>query len=303
MDDVYKGYSALYAALEKTGAEFMRSERLSRHTTIGLGGSADLMIFPKTSAELSACAELCRGLGVRFFILGCGSNLLISDSGFRGAAISTRRLGKISLTEEGVLAEAGATLASLAEFYAENSLAGAEFLAGIPATVGGAVVMNAGCHGREIADIAVSVGAFSFGKEMEIPAAECGFGYRKSAFSCGDKIVTSCLFRAKTADSAAVGKEIERYRRMRETQPKGRTMGSTFRNGSMPAGEAIEKAGLKGLRVGGAHISEAHANFIMNDGTASSQDVYDLIRTVKALVRERVGISLEEEIIYIGDFN
>jgi UDP-N-acetylmuramate dehydrogenase len=300
-------YTVFENELVKSGVRFIRGECLSSHTTLGVGGSADFFIEAATVVDLVKVAEISRYCGVKSFFIGNGSNLLVSDSGFRGAAICTKGIDDVYIERETqssvfVRAFCGATLQKLNTFYLANGISGAEFLCGIPGTVGGAVAMNSGFAGKNISDILVSAFSECGGRLVLKNKAECCFGYRKSVFNKRDAFVISALFRAKREHVSKIKDNILSYKSLRQNQPSGKTMGSVFKNGEIPAGKAIDSAGLKGLRIGGAHISEHHANFIVNDGTASSRDVYDLILTAKAVVKEKLGINLHEEIHYVGEF-
>ncbi|MBQ7163727.1 MAG: UDP-N-acetylmuramate dehydrogenase [Clostridia bacterium] len=294
--------------LEKNGINFLRGERLSSRTTMGTGGGADVFALPSSVVELIKTAEITQNQGVKSFVLGGGSNVLAGDGGYRGCVISTRGVNEIYIERESgnevfVRAFAGAALGTFTAYCIRAGLGGAEFLSGIPGTVGGAAVMNAGCFGRRAGDIISSVFAWNGGRLNAYRAEECSFGYRSSAFQRGAPLVISVLFRLKREPAEDIIKRTATFRALRESkQPAGRSMGSVFRNGETPAGKAIEACGLKGARVGGAYVSEKHANFIINDGSASSADVYDLIKTIKAVVRERTGITLTEEIKYAGEF-
>ena len=300
-------YTVFEPELLSCGVSFSVGEGLAGHTTVCVGGSADYFVKPRTVAELIKCRELAMRCGVPCIILGRGSNVLVSDSGLRGAVLSTEGIDEIyveRVSGEDVYVRAfcGVALSRLLGFCVKNRLSGTEFLFGIPGSVGGAIYMNAGCMGRAIGDITASVFSIQNERLTLLGGKECSFEYRSSAFQKGGACIVSALFRTKKATFDEIEEKLAVYRAMRTLQPKGKSMGSVFKNGEIPAARAIDACGLKGMRIGGAVVSEVHANFIINDGNASATDVYCLIKTVKALVKERLGLTLCEEIRYIGEF-
>ncbi len=302
-----EAYTYFAKALEKLGVEYSVAEPLKFYTTVGIGGSADLFVKPTSVLQLISTVELAKAYGVPYFVLGGGSNVLVSRNGFRGAVISSKGLGEIYIEGidcDGVLvrAFAGVSLPVVSEFCRLNALGGAEFLCCIPGTVGGGVKMNAGCLGEELSGLIRSVTFLRGGQVQTYSSASCAFEYRQSGFTDGDVII-SVLFRTKTASIESVTQKIRQNRERRASQPSGKNMGSVFKNGTFSAGKLIDSCGLKGFRIGGAYVSPKHANFIINDGTASSTDVAELIKTVKAVVKERTGVALTEEIKYVGEFS
>ncbi|MBP5193132.1 MAG: hypothetical protein J6126_00175, partial [Clostridia bacterium] len=155
---------------------------------------------------------------------------------------------------------------------------------------------------REVSDVLASVDVYSLGKVKTLPCGDCGFSYRNSTFLNSGEFVISALFRTKTTDFASAARSAEKFVDLRRSQPKGRSLGSVFKNGAIPAARLIDSCIKRGARVGGAYISEKHANFIMSDGTATAADYYDLVRIIKSSVKERTGITLFEEIRYVGEF-
>lgn len=308
MEQIYDP-ERLATALAATAIPHVRGERLAAHTTIGIGGTADFYLTPRTEAEFNAAVALCRSARAKFTVLGGGSNVLVSDAGFRGAVISTEKLSRMTVEKRAgdlafIRAEAGVPLVKLTHFACENGLGGTEFLAGIPGSVGGALAMNAGCFGRSVSDITVSVQAADGRKTVILSREMCGFTYRNSVFSGGGIFAISALFLTKTAKKDKIEETTKAFLSMRRGQPRARSMGSVFKNtAACPSGRLIEESGLKGTRAGGACISQEHANFIVNVGSASAEDVRTLISIAKAAVRERTGITLEEEIRYIGEFS
>ncbi len=233
-----------------------------------------------------------------FAVIGCGSKLLISDSGYDGKVI-LMRLSGIELTERGVYAYAGAPLPALARFCENNSLKGLEWACGIPGSVGGAVKLNAGAFGKSISDVVDYVDVLKESKLVRLSRDEINFGYRSSDIS---SVIVGAGFALIRTDEDMAALRKKYFSQRRATQPRGFSCGSVFKNADMPAGKYIEQAGLKGLAHGGAVISEKHANFIINTGFASSKDIFTLIRTVKAEVKSKFDVLLQEEVIYLGEF-
>lgn len=268
------------------------------------GGRADLLFRPADEADLAAAlARLPADVPV--FPVGVGSNLIVRDGGVRGVTI---RLPKAfaAVAVEGTRVRAGAaamgiTVASAAR---DAGLAGLEFLRGIPGTVGGAVAMNAGAYGREVADTLVEAVLVTRDGRVETwPAARLGFGYRESALPEG-AVVVEALFQCQPGDPAAIAAEMDRIAAEREaSQPlRSRTGGSTFRNPpGMKAWELIDRAGCRGRRRGGAMVSTKHANFLLNTGNATAADIEALGEEVRAAVKSVTGVELRWEIIRVGE--
>lgn len=282
------------ARLKESGVEYKPGEKLSGYTSYGSGGAAQIMVFPKSVEQLT----LALNVDSQVFILGRGTNVLCSDGGFDGVVINTAGVNKITVSGVSVIAECGANLSRVRELAELNCLSGLEFTEGIPASIGGAIAMNAGCFSKTVGDKVAYVKAAS----GVYNRAACAFDYRKSRFSCGADVVLSVCFLLKPSEGDLIAAKREKYRRMRKnSQPHGKTCGSVFQNDGYFAGKLIDTAGLKGCRVGGARVSEKHANFIINEG-GSSQDVYELISLVKQRVLSAHGVSLKEEVKYLGDF-
>lgn len=268
---------------------------LSAWTTYGIGGAARRLTVVTRRAELIELAPVS-------LVLGGGSNVLVADDGYDGDVV-INRYADISIRDGLVTVGSGMRLPRLCGYLAENGLSGLEFAVGIPASVGGAVKMNAGAFGACMADRLVSAEILADGKVKSLSAAQLGLSYRHSKLSDGDTVLsaTFAFGRGAPAEIKARGAEYARLRRQK--QPCGRSAGSVFKN---PQGVAIagliDEAGLKGLRRGGAVISPKHANFIVNDGGATARDVRALINTVKSELYARYGLNAQEEIIYIGEF-
>jgi UDP-N-acetylmuramate dehydrogenase len=294
---------------------------LAKLTTFRVGGSADYLALPKTPEQLKEALDWGRSEGLPVTLLGAGSNLLISDRGLPGLVICTRALrhSEFDATTGRVVAAAGEPWSSLAWKAARNGLSGFEWTIGIPGTVGGAVVMNAGAHGSETADILVEAEVVSPDGTLTILKPEdLGFRYRTSNLQGTDgprqRIVTSATFQLSSGHDAAVIKAATAadLQARRKTQPYHLpNCGSVFRNPPgvdaegkpYGAGRLIQAAGLKGHQIGQAQISTLHANFIVNLGGAKASDVLSLIRHAQAVVYERNGVELKTEVKIMGDFD
>ena len=272
-----------------------RDYPLSLITGYGTGGSCDVAVFPKTPAELVFTLKTLKGK-IPFFVIGNGSNVLASDKGYKGAVIVTSALDKINMNGNLLLCECGVKMSRIIKEMSDNSFGGLEFACGIPATVGGAVAMNAGCYNKSVSDAVkyVITDGGTFVKK------DCGFGYRTSRFLNGETIIKVC-FLMDCLEEDVIEERLARYKRLRKN-PKGRSCGSVFKNDGFFAGKLIDLAGLKGIKTGGARVSEKHANFIINEG-GSSSDVYALIKLIKKQVLKVHGVNLKEEIKYIGKFD
>ena len=280
--------------------EIRENEPLKNHSSFRIGGPADVMFLPKTTEELAGLYKLLLEGEVRHFVMGNGSNLLFADEGYRGAVIKTSGLNEVSLAAENTLrAQCGALLSQTAVFARKNALSGMEFAHGIPGSVGGAVVMNAGAYGGEIKDVAVkTVYLNASGEVREAVGEEHDFGYRHSRFQPGE-IVLSCDFVLQPGDENEIQEKMSELAAKRKaSQPlELPSAGSTFKR---PVGgyaaALIDQAGLKGLTVGGAQVSPKHAGFVVNIGGASCADVLALMEKIKEAVFAASGIELEPEV-------
>ncbi|MEO0074312.1 MAG: UDP-N-acetylmuramate dehydrogenase [candidate division WOR-3 bacterium] len=288
---------ALQRALMGLRATVKFDEMLARHTTFVIGGPADVYVVVDDMIALQAVVGFCRECDVKLWVLGRGSNVLISDQGLRGVVL--RLAGELAAVqcraeEAWIRAGAGALLDSVADIAEENSLTGAEFLAGIPGTVGGALRTNAGAFGRSLADIVEEVSAVDRnGKRVELMRHQLRNEYRRPVVDV-ELIVTAVKLRLHPGVTKPVS---ELRQRRSQRHPKEPSAGSYFRNpSSEPAGRIIERCGMKGRQLGGARVSEQHANFIVNVGNASFSHVYELAEIVKANVEAQTGTELEEEV-------
>ena len=284
-----------------------RNEPMRHHTTFRVGGPADYYVEPQTPEKLADVLKLCRQWNIPYFILGNGSNLLVGDRGFRGVMIV---LGKpwqqVTATKSGIRAGAGVLLATAARYALEHALAGLEFASGIPGTVGGAVVMNAGAYGQEMKDVLSQVVVLT--REGEIKtrqASELELGYRSSCILKEDLVVLEAEFALEPGNRTAIGRRMEELAaRRREKQPlEYPSAGSTFKRpfGHF-AGKLIEEAGLRGFGVGDAQVSEKHCGFVINRGNATAADIQKLCSQIQKRVKENSGVELELEVKLLGEF-
>ncbi len=292
---------ALYS---RTNAKIFLDTPMKKHTTLGVGGVAKYFIEPDSLFSLNETISLCKEYKVSYKVIGAGSNLLVSDLGFNGAIISTLKLSDVFFKVDEIRAMAGARLDKLIKFATDNGLSGLEALSGIPASVGGAVVMNAGAFGHTISDYITEVETLADGKIKKYYKENCGFGYRKSKFKSAKETVVSACFKLEKKEKETVINSIKAYLDIRKSiQPSGRSCGSVFLNPKGDrAGRLIDKADLKGITFGGATVSNKHANFITTTGLATATDVYHLISHVKEKVKEKFNVELIEEVEYIGEF-
>jgi len=283
--------------------------KLRDHTTIGVGGAADRVLFPRSPAEVRESLSAERRAGRAVYTMGAGSNLLVSDGGLTGTVLCTKKhLSKVVfLGGHSVVAEAGVMLPRLAVLCALSGLSGIEPLSGIPGTVGGALSLNAGAYGRQIGDVVEWVEiADTEGEIHRVEAGAIRFGYRETEFPVKG-VVVRAGFRFAEGTREAVFELMRQWNEKRRAdQPWGeKTFGSTFRNpqGRESAGLLLERAGMKGAREGDACYSEKHANFLLNRGRATSADVRRLMDRGQSAVREQSGILLVPEVKLWGDFD
>ena len=277
-------------------------EPLSKHTWMRVGGSADYYLEPADKKDLIDIVDYFRQNSFSYVLLGRGSNVLVSDEGMKGAVINLESaLSNIQLQADLVLAEAGVWLQKFVDFCIQREFAGVEMLAGIPGTIGGAVVMNAGAHGGEISDHIVDVEVLRNGQVKRIARADGEFSYRHSGFA--DDIVLSTSFQLPKGNKEELSKRRKEFILKRnETQPlELPNSGSMFKNPPNTfAAKLIEQAGLKGKRIGNAQISEKHSNFIVNLGNAQAADILQLVELARRTVYQNSGIQLELEVKLVG---
>ncbi len=273
---------------------------LAPYCSMKVGGKAKYLALPKTVEELTSLLRELKGEGRKFITVGNCSNLIFPDSGFDGTVIITSGIKGISFEEDLITANCGETLSALARFALDNSLTGLEFCYGIPGTVGGGVYMNAGAYKGELSDYFVK-GVFLDKdlNEIVLTNAEMGFGYRKSRMMCEDLTLLSASFRVPAGDKAAIREKMDELLTKRKTaQPlEYPSCGSAFKRPEGHfAGALIEQCGLKGYGIGGARVSEKHAGFIINGGSATADDVIKLLDYVAKTVFESTGVKMEPEI-------
>lgn len=292
-----------YALSLECSAE--REVSMKNYTSFKVGGPAELFLSPEDAGQTAKLVRFCEKEEIPVFVLGKGSNLLVSDRGIKGAVIYTGKQCGISLVNENtVRAQSGASLAQLCTFALENSLSGLEFAYGIPGTVGGAVFMNAGAYGGEMKDVLLNSEYVSTdGTSGELDNEAMELSYRHSAYENGNLVITAASVRLAPADRNEIKSTMnDILARRKENQPlEYPSAGSTFKRpeGNF-AGALIEQCGLKGVSVGGAQVSEKHAGFIINRGGATAADILSLIKHVQARVKAQTGVSLETEIRLIG---
>ncbi|MCY3929652.1 MAG: UDP-N-acetylmuramate dehydrogenase [Acidobacteria bacterium] len=288
------------------GVKVREAVPLASVTTLRIGGPADLFVRVESEAALLAVMTLVRECASALHLHGHGSNVLFPDRGIRGVVCRLRgELESVEVEGETVRSGAGVTLARLARDTSKQGLLGLEALSGFPSTVGGAVVMNAGCYGTEIRDVLTEVRVARPGRPVEtVPVLRLEPGYRTTNLQGTDAVVTRAEFQLRSGDGAAALRRIDELNRRRwRSLPSGKpNAGSVFRNPQDDfAGRLIEACGLKGLRRGGAEISQRHANVIVNREKAGSADVLELMVAAHRAVRDRFGVELRPEIVLAGD--
>ncbi|MDO4518758.1 MAG: UDP-N-acetylmuramate dehydrogenase [Eubacteriales bacterium] len=285
----------------------LSDEPMKNHTTFRIGGNADYFLIPDSIDSVKEIINICKESNMPYFILGNGSNLLVSDKGYRGVVIQLyKNVSSISIEENVINAEAGALLSSIAAQARNASLTGFEFAGGIPGTIGGAVVMNAGAYGGEMKDVLVSATVLTDkGEIKEIPVEELELGYRTSVVKTAGYIVLGAKIRLQKGDIEAIKARMKELTDMRTSkQPlEFPSAGSTFkRPEGYFAGKLIMDSGLRGYQVGGAQVAEKHCGFVINRGDATAQDVVTLMNDVISKVKEKYGVTLEPEVKFLGEF-
>ncbi len=290
--------------LNELKTEYVVNEPMSRHTTFKIGGTADVFVKVKSVDELKTIIGLTKQFEMPYFILGKGSNLLVSDKGIEGVVISLNGIDNIKIHGDTLVCGAGASLRQVCIQAQKSSLSGLEFAYGIPGTVGGAIYMNAGAYGGEMSQVTVSATAIDEnGKEVEFLLPDMQLGYRTSVFKNTNLIITSVKLKLKQGNADAIKSAMDEfYSRRREKQPlEYPSAGSTFkRPEGYFAGALIEQNNLKGVSVGGAEVSHKHAGFVINKGNATCNDVLALIQKIKDTVKSTDGVDLEPEVIFVG---
>ena len=282
-------------------------EPMSKHTTFRIGGPADFYLCPHSTKEVQQTVQICKEENLPYFILGNGSNLLVSDKGYRGVIIQLwKNFSDISVKDCCITAKAGALLSKVAAEALEEGLTGMEFASGIPGTIGGAVFMNAGAYGGEMKDIIKEVKVLDDQGEVRVLSnEEMKLGYRTSIVKEKGYTVLSAVLQLKKGDVSVIREAMEDLKNRRTSkQPLDMpSAGSTFkRPEGYFAGKLIMDSGLRGFSVGGAQVSEKHCGFVVNKGGATAEDVTALIREVQRRVKEKFGVELETEVRFLGEF-
>lgn len=306
MDATTASVAQLRALLrERYGEDRVRCrEPLARYVNWRVGGPAELLFIARTREELIAGVQRARDMSLPVTVIGYGANVLVSDRGIRGLVV-VNRAEEITVSGERITADSGANLVALARRACDEGLAGLEFLIGIPGTVGGAIVGNAGTRDEWIGDRVEKVEVLApDGKLRWLERRELDFGYRRSRLQRTGEIVLRAVLLGRKAPRGDIEKRMDEMLAARRNQPTGPSTGSVFKNppGDF-AGRLIEACGLKGYRLGGAKISEQHANFIINTGGATARDIKALIELARQEVARKFGIRLEEEVRYLGEWD
>lgn len=289
-------------------SQVLFDEPMNCHTTFKIGGPADVFVVPKNIDDVKCAINICRDEEIPYFILGNGSNLLVSDRGYRGAIIQMdRNMGDIKVNGDEISAAAGAMLSSIAVAAKRASLTGFEFAGGIPGTLGGAVVMNAGAYGGELKDVLVEATVMdNNGNVFDIPVDKLEMGYRTSIVKTAGYIVLGAKIALKPGnieEITAMSKKLSEQRISKQPLEYP-SAGSTFkRPEGYFAGKLIMDSGLRGYSVGGAQVSEKHCGFVINKGGATAQDVCDLMKHVTEVVYDKCGVTLEPEVKFLGEFD
>jgi len=280
-------------------------EPMAGHTTFRIGGAADCFVQLEGEEQLKKVRKYLNAAGVPFFVLGNGSNLLVDDQGYRGVILQIgQKMSRISVEGRCIVAQAGASMAQVARTAMEHGLKGLEFASGIPGTVGGGVVMNAGAYGGEMSQVVTLVNVVSAeGETLHLENETMEFSYRTSVIKNSSFVVTEVTFGLEYGDPEAIRIKMEELAaRRREKQPlEYPSAGSTFkRPEGYFAGQLIMEVGFRGFQIGGARVSDKHCGFIVNMGNASSRDVRELISRIQARVKERFHVDLEPEVVYLA---
>ncbi len=300
---------AVKEALQKfvPAENLLFDEPLKKHTTFRIGGEADCLVKIENAGQLSDVLHYLSVVEIPFFIMGNGSNLLVGDKGFSGVILQVSdKMNEIRVAGNRIYAQAGAFLSQVAKTAREHGLTGLEFAAGIPGTVGGGVVMNAGAYDGEMKMVVEEVTVLNKeGNELHLDNETMEFGYRTSAIKNHPFVVTECCFVLKEGDKDAIAEKMADFQqRRKDKQPlEYPSAGSTFKRPEGHfAGKLIMDAGLKGASVGDAQVSEKHCGFVINTGEATAADVKNLITYIQDEVERQFAVKLEPEVIFLGEF-
>ncbi|MGE4283619.1 MAG: UDP-N-acetylmuramate dehydrogenase [Clostridia bacterium] len=282
------------------------NESMSNHTSFRIGGNADIMLLPESSEQIGEIIKLSKKYGIEYFLMGNGSNLLVSDKGIRGLVIKTHEyLNKIEVNATNIYCEAGVLLSKLANVAMRNELTGLEFASGIPGTLGGAVMMNAGAYDGEMKNVVIETNYINEdGQLCTVCGDEHHFGYRSSIFQGTGKIIAGSKLKLEHGNKEAIKEKMDDLnRRRKDKQPlEYPSAGSVFkRPEGYYAGKLIEDSGLTGYSIGGAQVSAKHCGFIVNKGNATAQDVIHLIKHIQEVVKAKFGVELHTEVRMVGE--
>ena len=298
-------YNQLINCIDKE--RVLLDEPMKQHTTFRVGGNADYFVIPQSAEEVKNIVALCKEADMPYYILGNGSNLLVGDKGYRGVIIQIyKEMNHIRIEDDKVFAQAGALVSRVGTATLEAELTGFEFAAGIPGTVGGAVVMNAGAYGGEMKDIIASATVLTQdGDIITINKEDLELGYRTSVIAKKGYVVLEAEYQLQKGDKEAIRARMDELKVQRVTkQPlEYPSAGSTFkRPEGYFAGKLIQDAGLRGFQVGGAEVSEKHCGFVINKDQATAADIQELMRQVSDKVMQEFGVKLEPEVKTLGEF-
>jgi UDP-N-acetylmuramate dehydrogenase len=284
------------------------NESMKNHTTFRIGGPADVYIKPENREDLVTIYRLCSKNTIPLFMLGGGANILVSDHGIRGVVLDITSLCRIEVKDNIICAEAGVKIHDISVTSLEHNLGGAEFLYSMPGTVGGALWMNARCYEREIGDICVSADILDTSTTVKtLLLKKSDFGYKASPFQQTGVTILGACFSLIKGNRKTIEEKMESYHKDRQqkghfTYPSAGSVFKNNRNFGKTAGEIIDSLCLKGYCIGGAQISEKHANIIVNRDNATATDVWKLITFIQKTVKKKLGLNLEREIILVGEF-
>ena len=304
MESIWYNVSVIVSALEAIGVDFKENISGDSLSTLRCGGNIPIVVFPKDALQLKNVIELLKSYSFPFYVIGNGSNTLIKDCNFSYALISLKGLKEISFFESGVLVDSGVSAPFLSQLLAKNNLAGFEKLSGIPGSLGGLVVKNAGCYGMEISELLEEIIYLDL-NTLEYETAlrkEIPFSYRSTGSYFKDKIVLKVKLKLTQSQENLFESILEYKKKRLSTQPTEPSLGSVFKKvDNVGAGYYIDKAGLKGVTIGGAMISNKHANFFVNVGGATPNDYLSLVKLAKDVTYNKFKITLQEEIDILGD--
>lgn len=281
------------------------NEPMKKHTTFGIGGSADCFVKPKNVIQLQKIIKILKNNNLPVFVIGGGANLLVRDKGIRGVVVSTLGLNGIECKENKIISDSGVSISRVAQFATKNSLSGMEEISGIPGSIGGGVFMNAGAYGGEMAQIVEKVVSCDMDGNLKIyKNSDINYGYRHSIFMKNKEIIVNVTLNLKKGNISDISEKVNEYaRRRREKQPlEKRSAGSTFKRPQGHfVGKMIEELGLKGFAIGDAKVSTKHAGFLINEGNATCNQMLELIHEIQRKVKDTYKVDLNTEVQVIGE--